>query len=926
MFTLGPLAFMAPALLLGLIALPVLWILLRAVPPAPVRRRFPGVALLLGLTDAESQSDRTPWWLLLLRLAAVAAVIIGFAGPVLNPQAARPGTGPLLIIADGTWADARDWEARIDRIDALLIEAARTDRSTAVVTLTDPPVDGPQFQPATATAQGLPNLIHAAWEPDAAQLEAFADTLTGDFDTLWLSDGLARDSRAPLLAALEARGTVTVFQTPRSTLALRPARFEEGNILLSAARTPTGSALSVPVQAIGLDPSGAERVLASVDLAFAAGDAVAEVALSLPPELRNRVSRFAIAATLSAGAISLTDDALRRREVALIAGGGDAEGLDLLSPLYYLREALAPTADLIDGTIADVLLANPDVIVLADVATLSEAETEGVLSWVEGGGLLLRFAGPRLAASDTGRMAEDPLLPVRLRAGGRSVGGTLSWGEPKALAPFADTSPFFGLIVPDDVTVSSQVVAQPDPTLAERSIAELADGTPLVTRRIIGQGQVVLMHVTANAEWSTLPLSGLFVQMLERLAVSSRTATTEETALDGTTWLPQAQLDAFGTLTDATSEAGIAGEVLAAGTIGPDLPPGLYASEDASIAVNVAGPDTVLTTAQWPAGITVEGVETAAETPLKGWLLTAALALLAIDVLASLAVGGRLRGPRADVAAALLVALLLGLSPQPVAAQTGSPAADDFALAATSAVVLAYVATGEAATDEVSEAGLRGLSDVLFRRTAIEPAAPMGIDLDTDELAFFPFIYWPVVANAPLPSREAYAKLNRYLASGGMILFDTRDADTARFGSGSPEGRQLQAIARTLDIPPLEPIPQDHVLTRTFYLLQDFPGRTDSRDVWVEASAVDAEQADGMPFRNLNDGVTPVVIGGNDWARAWATGQNGAPLFPVGRGQAGEIQREYAYRFGVNLIMHVLTGNYKSDQVHVPDLLERLGQ
>ncbi|MBU1834933.1 MAG: DUF4159 domain-containing protein, partial [Alphaproteobacteria bacterium] len=212
------------------------------------------------------------------------------------------------------------------------------------------------------------------------------------------------------------------------------------------------------------------------------------------------------------------------------------------------------------------------------------------------------------------------------------------------------------------------------------------------------------------------------------------------------------------------------------------------------------------------------------------------------------------------------------------------------------------------------------------RRTSIEPATPMAVDLERDELAFFPFLYWPVLPSAPLPSRDAYAKLNRYLRSGGMILFDTRDADTARFGSSSPEGRQLQVIARSLDIPPLEPIPEDHVLTRTFYLLQDFPGRTDSRDVWVEASPPDAELADGMPFRNLNDGVTPVVIGGNDWARAWAIDARGSKMFPVGRGQAGEIQREYAYRFGVNLIMHVLTGNYKSDQVHVPNLLERLGQ
>ncbi|MEM9524662.1 MAG: DUF4159 domain-containing protein, partial [Pseudomonadota bacterium] len=115
-------------------------------------------------------------------------------------------------------------------------------------------------------------------------------------------------------------------------------------------------------------------------------------------------------------------------------------------------------------------------------------------------------------------------------------------------------------------------------------------------------------------------------------------------------------------------------------------------------------------------------------------------------------------------------------------------------------------------------------------------------------------------------------------------------------------------------------------LTRAFYLLQDFPGRHADRRIWVEAAPPDAERVEGMPFRNLNDGVTPVVIGGNDWAAAWAVDERGEAMFPIGRGYAGERQRELAFRFGVNLMMHVLTGNYKSDQVHVPALLDRLGQ
>ncbi|MFP7672176.1 DUF4159 domain-containing protein [Marivita sp. S0852] len=920
--TIFGIGFATPWLLLALLTLPILWLILRAVPPAPIRRMFPGVVLLLGLKDDDQVSDRTPWWLLLLRMLAVAALIIGLAGPILNPETddTARGDAPLLVVMDGSWASAASWRARTVALDGLLAQAARDDRRVALIKLTSP--EPTNFQSADDLRARLVGLTADPWEPGDTQITRAIELLPeGSFDTYWMSDGLDRENRTALLSEVETRGVVTVFQAGQTILGLAPARFEDGNIVLTALRAQTGSEREITILAQGRDPAGNPAVLARATALFEAGEATAETALSLPSELRARITRFEIEGNRSAGATTLPDDSLRRREVALIAGREDREGLQLLSPLHYLEKALEPSADLLSGALMDVIPANPDVIGLADVATLGIAEEEAVLAWLEEGGILLRFAGPRLAASDVSRDDEDPLMPVRLRAGGRSVGGAMSWGEPKSLAAFAEDSPFFGLPIPADVTVSAQVMAQPDPALAERVIAQLSDGTPLVTRKSVGQGQIILFHVTANAEWSSLPLSGLFVQMLERLAIAAG-ASAQPTAEDlaGTIWQPNMVLDAYGSLSDGSTLPGVTGEALASAELSPELRPGLYQNQDRALARNVLTQDDTLTPATWPADITVEGLAPSEETPLAGWLLATAIALLLADVIASLFLSGRLSGPRTTTAAGFVLAVLL-IPATPAYAQQ-----DAFALESTAEVTFAHVVTGDDGLDQIAQAGLRGLSETLFFRTSVEPADPVAVNLETDELAFFPFLYWPITPDQPTPSAEAYTKLNTYLRSGGMIMFDTRDADIARFGTGSPNGRKLQQLAAPLDIPPLEPIPEDHVLTRTFYLLQDFPGRHNSRDVWVESAPPDAELVEGMPFRNLNDNVTPVIIGGNDWASAWAMDQRGNALYPIGRGYSGERQREIAYRFGVNLVMHVLTGNYKSDQVHVPALLDRLGQ
>ncbi|MFM8614109.1 MAG: hypothetical protein ACKOC9_05210, partial [Alphaproteobacteria bacterium] len=274
--------------------------------------------------------------------------------------------------------------------------------------------------------------------------------------------------------------------------------------------------VALPGQAAILARGSHWASLARVELTLPAGATSAEAVLQLPSEIRNQVVRLELEPEAGAAGVFLLDESFRRRPVGLAAAEDTGADAPLIGPLFYLLRALDPFAELRRGTPEALLARRLSVLILADRELADPKEREALDAWVRQGGTLIRFAGPRLAAKP------DTLLPVPLRAGERQLGGMLTWEKPQTLAPFPDHSPFAGLIPPAEVTVERQVLAEPSPSLAERIWARLADGTPLVTAEARGAGRIVLFHVTAQAEWSNLPLSGLFVDMLRRLGHTSR--------------------------------------------------------------------------------------------------------------------------------------------------------------------------------------------------------------------------------------------------------------------------------------------------------------------------------------------------------------------------------------------------------------------
>ncbi|MER9302070.1 DUF4159 domain-containing protein [Mesorhizobium sp. M0496] len=936
-----PLSFGAPMVLWGLLALPVIWWLLRLTPPKPQTEIFPPLKILARVLKREETPQQSPWWLTLLRLLMAALIVAALADPVFNPREKLPAEGAALaLVIDNDWASAADWGKRVATAERLINDAGSNGVPVIIAfTAEKPNAEVGPFDAATA----LDRLRAARPRPIPTDRPAVYARVAGVLETLpgasvaVLADGLAAKGDEAAFNTLLSKNAARVVWATADRLSLTGLTAADNQVdgfALTAIRAP-GDPAPAQVTAGAFDDKG--RRIADATLTFSPGETTATGTVAVPFELRNDFASIALDGERQAGAVRVLDESSKRRRVGLLSQAEADQAQPLLSPLYYIRRALQPFADLVEPSSADladaipqILDQRPAMIIMADIGTIPAQVRQRLVDWVDNGGTLVRFAGSRLAAAGN----DDDLLPVRLRTGERSLGGALSWTSPQPVTEFPKAGPFADLAPPTEVTVSRQVLAEPTPDIVERTWAALADGTPLVTGLKKGKGTLVLFHVTPEATWSNLPISGSFVEMLRRIVQLSRNqgAAIANAEAAATSLAPYRMIAADGSLVPPTPDARPLVPGAGALPVTFENPPGLYGSETGVFAHNLLEADSTLTPLARPQiTVPVTSIQYAFDESrnLKGTLVAAALVLMLLDTLAVFWIGGLFtRRPRRTAAMATTTAILIALGAlfghADLARADDAKPGDEVAIEAISKTRIAYVLTGVPGDDSISRAGLEGLTRFLVEKTALEPGAPAGVDISKDELSFYPLIYWPIDPAAPMPSQAAIARIDAYMQQGGTVLFDTRDQFANGIGadSTSPATERLRDILGSLNVPPLEPVPSDHVLTKSFFILPEFPGRFAGSPLWVEAS-LEASNAENRPVRT-GDGVSPIMITANDFAGAWAVDENGDPLLPTV--PADPMQRIYALRAGVNIMMYMLTGNYKSDQVHVPILLERLGQ
>ena len=923
---LSQMVFMQPVILTGLLALPAIWYLLRITPPAPRTIFFPAARFLKDLTSDEQTPSHTPWWLLLLRLLIGALIIVALARPVINPAASLHGSGPVRLVIDNSWASAQLWETQISAAEEIITQASREGREIYIVATTQPLGEslisqhGPMARSAALSL--LRGMSPNPWPADYDALEkALKREAPGEnIHSIWLSHGLDEGGLNEALRAVQNQGSLHFISPAFEDLPilLRPTRqamtrkeINNGDNIRIDVDAPKKIAKGLPVSIQAL----AQRsdILDVTTLNLDPDELPQTVAFDIFEDLKSKISRFKVAGRKGAGALFLLDDDFKKRRVGIVGTEQSESGAPLIEDTYYIKRALEPFALVSFGDVQELIKDGVSAIIMPDTGAMPTETLNALEEWVKGGGLLLRFSGPHLADAQN----EQFLLPVVLRSGGRSLSGSLSWSEPQRIAPFSEDSPFYGLDAPEDISIAQQVLADPEGSADSMVWARLSDGTPFITAQKRDKGLIVLIHTTANTDWSNFALSGLYVSVLKR---TIRLAGQDSVNLkhDFTTLDPLLIMDGYGNL---VSPSGAVQPLVVSEiekfTPSSLTPPGLYGSAQVQLAFNIGSSEAIgklETPSSLPSGVMESRYARDYEISLAPGFLFAAACLFCLDWLAMIIMVGAGAHildlfPKKTVVLMFMLLLVVG---KPAYAK------DDEALRYANGFYLAHIETGDASLDSMAHKGLESLAKALAQRTSVEPAGVVQLNPETDTLAFFPIIFWPISPQQKAYSDKAMKNIQFYLDHGGTIIFDTRDQNrSTRSMINTENSKALRQITASLDIPPIVPIPEDHVLGRTFYLLKDFPGRYSSGTLWVERISTSGR-----------DNVSSVIIGSNDWIGSWAdsTQQQATNRYVRQNGNPERRQREMSLRFGINLVMYALTGNYKADQVHIPHILKRLGQ
>ena len=888
--------FINPSALLGFILVPVLFIILKSFPPKPSRITFSSLFIIKKIKIDNSKILKYPIWLLLFRILILALVIAFFSEPYFkNKSFTNNQYKNYIIFLDSGWSASSKWGSYKNVILDIASEAEKNKSKLYLINTSRFERDDLKFFYKKENLAIYLNKL----KPEPLQIKRINKN-----DLLFLKNKYSNLNTFALFSKFDSKDIeeqnkylssikkifpdVKIISPQNSITIIDKVDVKNEAIFIKLKRFgDLNTTKKIKINILGNN----NEIFYNKIYKIPAGRNFIEIKEDLPIDLINRTHKIKLINESHAASVFYFDDANKQKRIAIVSDNSESNKNPLLSPNYYIKKALLDYK-LIFGTLEEILTKNPNLIICSEDVKINDEYTEKINSWIEKGGILIRFSGPK--SKKTNLFLSDKNIQKSIR----TIGGDLSLSKKVSIKDFSKTNIFYGINTKNKIKFKKQLILYETENI--KTLIFLNDNTPLISAKDKKKGKIILFHVTANNDWSDLPFSSLFKDILNRILLFSETPSFEISSplkiskkidQNGNLSSPD-KIVYYNPLSD-----------LKENYPNKKIPPGIYENNTISYAINLSGRlnlEPFYNNIDKQYQITNSYKNDSVE--LKKYILNLIVLFFLLDVFISILIKNNLNPFQIKYISKYftLVIFISMLLEKNVASNE-----------LTNNIYFAYVSSKNLEVDEIVFKGLSALKAKVSERTAVEISGVRKINLKQDDIFYYPLIYWPFAEPMEKLDKKTKIKLKNYFDNGGVIFFDFFSNNRKIISTSSQELTDIRSFLSFLDINELKQLSKNHTLTKSFYLLKNFPGRWNNKILLLDNKDLE-----------IKDGVSSVILGFNSWASAWALDKNNYPLFPLA--PSGEKQRELAYRFGINVLIYSLTGNYKSDQVHSKSILKRL--
>ena len=884
--------------LFGLITLPLIFFIMKFYPPKPKKIKFSSFFILKKIVKNDTAKTKFPLWLLVFRILLCFFIVLFFSKPFLKISDQKNKYKNFVIIADNGWSISSNLKNYKNIIKEISLEAEKSNKEIHLYFSSAKDFNKPFI---FKTHNQIIDFLNKK-PPIAKQIirESFFKNLKinnyfKDSKVFFIFshlDSRSLESQIRNLNLIKNNNpSIQIIDPIKKITFIEELKIDKESLDMKVRRKGNYVKNEFLIQFIGEK----NDLILEKKYTFSKNSNEFKIKEKFPVEIINQFFLIKILNENHAAAFYYLDDFRKKLPVGIITAEDHELEKPLLSPVYYLKKVLTNSNLTFIGPLTKILEKKASVVFLPSNKRLSKLDITALEKWVYDGGVLIRFSDKRIVEqSNIFLDKKKSFLSIR------NIGKDLSIQSNLSIRPFNNNSLFSSLKVPQDLKFNKQLILD-NFNSDIITLASLEDQSPLISMKYVGDGKIILFHVTSNNEWSNLPMSSLFEDIILKLLLISKT----EKVLPTKEIKIKFVINSNGDLAVPKNNYYLNypfGEKLLPSA---KQPAGIYENNSLSIALNLSG--NLNTEGYFDAvdeELEIKSNYKKSVLELKNFILYLIFIMFLIDMIINIVLKNNilfLGFLKKTKVLSILFFFLIFLS-----IQNRIEANESY-----SNIYLAYIKTENKLLNQIAFSGLDELRKYLIERTSLNPSGVKEINILKDELFFYPLIYWQITSSSPKLSEITVNKIKDYFDSGGIILFDIIDFSKSYSSINRDSIEEIRQLFTKYGIENLQSIPKGHTLTKSYYLLNKFPGRWDNRLLLI--------QNDNLENK---DGVSSVIIGLNDWAGAWAKDKNNYHLYQVVPG--GERQREISYRFGINLLMYSLTGSYKSDQVHSKSILDRL--